>query len=332
MNMVKSFWKRQLLVLLALLFAPIASAVRADEHLAAVIVPDREELTVGDVVRLTLQVTHPAGYRLQPIQADDAWTDFEVRDISAISVTGHDDGSETSSQVLDVTLWAPGAYTTPSFSVELIDEDGRVQAIEVAPIPLMVTPVLVEGDEELRDIKPQAELPVPAIWPWIMVGLLLAALGGRRLRHWWQRRQAAGSEVHDGAPDLRPAYQIALDELARIEQLGLPARDEFKSHYTLVADALRRYLEAGYAVPAMDKTTGEIQRALKLLSLPATCKSDLIDLLSEADFVKFARVIPEMASAVRFPDDAREFVLATRPRPEMPSPNGEARDLMGTSI
>ena len=54
--------------------------------------------------------------------------------------------------------------------------DGAGQVFEeVAPsVSLAVVPTLAEEDNELRDIKPQAGLNVPAAWPWIAGGLLLA--------------------------------------------------------------------------------------------------------------------------------------------------------------
>lgn len=320
-------------MLLALLITLwTASNSLADEQVSAVILPDREELTVGDVVHMTLQVTHPAGYQLLPVQPGESWGDFEIRNITPINVIGHDDGSETSSQIIDVTLWAPGTYTTPPLTITVSDTAGETQEIEVEPVSVTVNSVLIEGDEELRDLKPQASLPVPPVWPWVLAGLLLVILGGGLLRRWLQRRRATARQDLAGVPDLRPAYQIALDELARIEQLDLPARGRFKTHYTLVADALRRYLESGYHVPAMDRTTSEIQRALKPMTLAAAHKSKLIDLLTEADLVKFAKVIPEMSLAKQYPDQARQFVLITRPLPEAPSPNGETKGLSGAAI
>ena len=48
------------------------------------------------------------------------------------------------------------------------------------------------------------------------------------------------------------------DELEYIEGLGLPEKELFKKHYTMVSDVLRQYLEKAYYIPTLDRTTGEI--------------------------------------------------------------------------
>ena len=83
------------------------------------------------------------------------------------------------------------------------------QAI-AAPLPLTVQSVLVEGDSELRDIKPQAALPIPADWPMVVAAGLLAA-GLLALVVWWLIRRYRRDDV-----DNRPAHQVACDELDRI--------------------------------------------------------------------------------------------------------------------
>ena len=50
-------------LLIAALFAVVTHA-RADEPVEATLTADRAELTVGDPVQLTLEVTHPDGYQI----------------------------------------------------------------------------------------------------------------------------------------------------------------------------------------------------------------------------------------------------------------------------
>ena len=78
--------------------------------------PERNELTVGDPVQLTLEVTHPAGSQVIIPQLDVTWGNFEVRDQSPASTVANDDGTLTTRQTLDVTLFDVGEFQTPPWS------------------------------------------------------------------------------------------------------------------------------------------------------------------------------------------------------------------------
>jgi hypothetical protein len=298
-----------LLLSLVLIAIPI-SAASAQQELSASLSVEAPDLTVGDVVPLILQVKHPAGYRLVPVQLEGAWGDFEIRDISPPQVTSNADGSETTTQTISAALWAPGEHTTLELPVAVSDTQGELHEISALPLSLEVASVLVEGDTQLRDIKPQAELPLPVIWPWI-AGFTLAAalLLTWILRRWWMRRK----ETLADAPDLRLPHEVANDELDRIEGLGLPAQARFKEHYTLASDVLRQYMQDSFHIATIDRTTYEIRSALKYAPLSQTIKSDLQDLLMEADLVKFAKVKPEIDLAQVYIPRVRRVVAVTTP-------------------
>jgi hypothetical protein len=194
--------------------------------------------------------------------------------------------------------------------ISLVDAEGSELTVRADPVSLTVHSVLIEGDTELRDIKPQAALPVLPSWQrtasWALITLLGAvALWG--LYRWLRSRRRFGARA------LRPAYQIALDELAQIETLDLPRQHRFKEHYTLVSHVLRRYLVDAHRVPALDQTTAEIGRALQSTALPPSEQHRLLNLLHQADMVKFANLTPEHTVATQSVPQARRFVLSTQP-------------------
>ena len=302
--------KLSIMLLALLLLAIPMAAANAQQELEATLIAEVPELTVGDVVPLTLQVTHPAGYRLVPVQLEGAWGDFEIRDISPPQVSANPDGSETTTQTISAALWAPGEHTTLELPVVVSDTQGELHEISAAPLSIEVASVLVEGDTQLRDIKPQAELPLPVIWPWVAGGLLVAALIlTPLLRRWWLRRKQVLAE----APDLRLPHEVAGDELDRIEGLGLPEQARFKEHYTLTSDVLRKYIEDTFHIPTIDRTTYEIRRVLKYAPLNQAVKSDLQELLMDADLVKFAKVKPEVDLAQVYIPRVRRVVQVTTP-------------------
>ena len=87
---------------------------------------DRRELAVGDLVELTLRAAYPEGYQAIFPRLPKDWGGFEVRDQSQVEITANPDGTETMSQVIEVTLFAPGTFETPELSVALRDPGGQV--------------------------------------------------------------------------------------------------------------------------------------------------------------------------------------------------------------
>jgi len=301
------------LVLFAALI-PFGTAF-ASEGINATLTAPEGDLTVGDVIPLTLTVTHPQGYRVLPLQFQDSvWGELEVREVAPSQVSANPDGTETTTQTIYTTLWMPGEYVTPELPLGISDTAGEIQEISASSLNLNLVSVLVEGDTELRDIKPQATLPLPTIWLWVVGGLLIALLvaliAGRFLRRWWLNRKAALANALDN----RLPHEIALDELTQIEELDLPSQQRYKEHYTLVSDVLRQYVDKVFQIPTLDRTTGEIRRLLRLVDFNPESKQQLIEMLKEADLVKFAKVQPEVAMAQDYLEHARRFVDETRPK------------------
>ena len=113
--------------------------------------------------------------------------------------------------------------------------------------------------------------------------------------------------------DTRLPHEIALDDLAAIERLGLPEQGRFKEHYSLVTDTVRRYLEETYDIPMMERTTGEIRAELGRTPLDRETKARLLSFLQESDLVKFADIVPRAADAHALTAEGRALVEATRP-------------------
>jgi hypothetical protein len=267
------------------------------------------EITVGDPVRLVLEVTHPAGSVVLLPQLEAEWGDLNVYGQSPPTTETHDDGTATTRQEIDARLFAPGTFSTPPLAVTVSDSGGQLTEVDVAPASITVSSVLVEGDTSLRDIKPQVDLPFTALWPWLVGGLLVAAAVGGFL-FWRRRRQARGAAA---VVDNRPPHQVALDQLAHIAQQCLPDKGRFKEHYTLLSDCMRVYVEQRYDVPVLERTTTEVWTGLERSTMAPDVARRFMRLLAESDLVKFARVIPDAPSAYRVVEQARDIVLETRP-------------------
>ena len=284
--------------------------------------PERNELTVGDPVQLTLEVTHPAGSQVIIPQLDETWGNFEVRDQSPASTVANDDGTLTTRQTLDVTLFDVGEFQTPPWSLTVRDGAGQISEEAIPTVTLTVVPTLNAEDHELRDIKPQAGLAVPATWPWIAGGLVL--VGALAVAGWWAYRRWRGQPLLAPAIDTRSPRQVAYDELARIEGLGLLEQSLLKEYYTLVTDCLRTYLEQQFGLPVFERTTSELRILFRGSELAPEHSRRFLDLFTESDLVKFAKFRPGLETARALLDEARDLVAVTNAQAANPQPGGTA--------
>jgi hypothetical protein len=225
---------------------------------------------------------------------------------------------------MTVTLWAPGDHEMPPLAVRYRDADDELHEIMSPPWSITLVSVLEEGETEKRDLKPQVSLPRPPVWPWLLGGLLLAALvgiAGRYLLIRLRRRMASTPPaVH--LIDPRPSHEIAYSELDRIAALNLPDQGELKRHYTLVADCLRTYTRGRYEIPAMDLTTAELLASFRQARVDRDHTRLFRGLLAEADLVKFAKFRPLVDQAHAAVPQARHIIDVTKiAEPEMQNPD-----------
>ena len=181
--------------------------------------------------------------------------------------------------------------------------------------------VLSSPDDELKDLRPPADLSTPfwerPIVVVVIVVVVLAFAGGTAFVLYRRSRRAGKPSV--ASPDLRTPREVAVQELDRIASLDLLAgKGDIKEHYTLVAEVLRRYVGATYLRDSgrqgsEDMSTEEISAGLRQTRLDHSRAELLTELLQEADLVKFANYEPATVRAREVASLVREFVELTAP-------------------
>ncbi len=276
---------------------------------------ESEDIYVGDPFIITLSATYPPDHFVIFPQVPSRWGDeFEVRSQSSQPTTRNEDGAVTSSIQIEAVLFSTGDIPTPELSVAIRKPDGEIINRPVKPIDVAVARFLPEGDDnDLKDIKPQAELPVP-LDPLSALrdreGLaILAVLGGVGLAAlavylWGLMRPSV-------YPDLSTPAETALAELDRIAALPLESDSDFKERYTLVSDCLRHYLWGQFSFPALELTTRQIMRSIESSDVSTSERDDLARILDECDLVKFARFLPDADDAIGVVERSGEFIRQT---------------------
>ena len=318
-----SWWWSSLLVAVSLSIMAVAAAPAQGGPPPGVrtsLVADASELTVGDLVTISLIVSHPAESTVVIPRLGREWGSFEVQAQTSVQTVSVADGIRTVAKQFRVTLFAPGIFETPDLAVSVRGQDGTVAQVSPVPIRLTVNSVLASQDEELKDLRPPADLSTP-FWERTIVLILiavvvLAAAGGTAFSLISRSRRVV--RPIGVQPDRRTPREVATQELDRIASLDLPGRGDMKGHYTLVAAALRTYLGAAYLRDAAgrnvdDMSTEEISASIGQSELDHGNARLVVELFQEADLAKFANYEPTADRAVEALSQARNIVSATQP-------------------
>lgn len=220
-----------------------------------------------------------------------------------------------------VQAFDSGTYRLPAF-VYVSESDTARSNI----LTLNVVPVSVTADDPIAGYAPVAEpegkkftdiLPnwLADYW-WLILIVLLLAAGA----FWALGRYKKEGTVLPKKPQPTP-YESAMRALKDLKTKNLWEQGQEKEYFTRLTDILRTYLDRRFGINAMEMTTREIMDRLY--------ESDLKDkreymrqILSVADFVKFAKVRPLPADNIAAYENAVKFVEETKP--VAPSPEEAA--------
>ena len=304
MNVMGRSSRLRAAVLLAGLAAPGIAVAQAPTRIPvqAGTAVDRDSVTVGDVVTLTVRVRAPRGATVNFPSAVDSLG--PVQSLEPPSVRDGSDTLDYTDRVATYRLAAWDVGTLPirlgEVLVQTDDDERRVQLT----LPSLIVRSVLPADSALRVPKPARPLlpvraPTPWWW-WLLAALAIVALG---LGIWWWRRRRAGVLPPPGDP-----YGDAEHEFDRIEKLRLVEAGEAGRHAALMTDVLRRYLAARIEDASLALTSGELLAAVR--GAPGVPHERLQRLFATVDRIKFAAAPVSPAEARSLGGEAREVVRA----------------------
>jgi hypothetical protein len=279
--------------------AGAAALPRVTVHLA----PDT--VLVGDRIVCSVRVEHPREETASVEGIDSISVKPSVlvsrRQSSSVSKTG----SLSEQFEFELAVFSKMRQTIPPFTVVMRNSAGTV----TKRIPLRVTNTVYvraltdSSMHEIRPLKPpvRSTIPLLLLLPFFIsvFGIALAVL----LLLFFLKRS-----VRRSAEKVDPG-QVAMRKLRKLVSRlsgGMPPRECYEE----LSNILRSFLENHYRIRALEAVTQEIERDLEKIGVPDL--DDVMNLLRQADLVKFADSRPELDETRLSLQKAEEFVRTAR--------------------
>jgi len=274
---------------------------------------DSTEILIGDETRLRIEISLPNGSRLVRIGTDTLRTvkGLERRRTSLVDSVDYA-GGVSYSQVIVLSAFDSGYYRLPPVPVEIETSEGPDQlysndvAFQVRTIPLEADTARLQPIKEIW----KEPIRVSDFWPLFLVLLAipLIILIAKHLR-----RREVVEMPETPAPPMLSAHEAAFEQLQRLREKGLLEKGQYKLYQSELTHILKEYISRRYEVQALESVTEEVRQLLDGVSVEKPYSERVIQVLRDADQVKFAKaeLSPDRHQAgwqVIF-----DFVQATKP-------------------
>ena len=289
-----------------------------------------DSVSVGDRFRVTISVERPrdaAALFPSPERGDSVLGDLEILSTESFRAEAQpSEGFARDSLRYLVTTFALDRAEVPSQEILLV-RAGDTTSVMTPSLSIPVRSLVPEDAADVRDLTPIVPFR-PALWPWIVAALALAAGIAALLYYRRRKRLRADRPLFAPAvPELSP-YEEALERLQRLEEFDLEGAGAAKPFYVELTDILRTYLERRTGIPALESTTRDLVRTLErkqMQGFPSTAVALVKRVLDTADLAKFADIRPPTARGYETVGETRQIVEDVE-RSMRPEPIEASRD------
>ena len=284
------------------------------QSFSAVAKIDSNEILIGKQAHVTLELTHSKNQKIQWAEIPDTLGKVEIIEKSKIdTIRSSDSTSIVNRQQFTITCFDSGYYVIPPFRfTDPANADTSTNFAETQPMLFTVKTIPVDTTKAIRKIKGPVEVPFSfedllpyLIGFWILAAVILTII-------FLIKKFNKKSVVKVFEKPKRPAHEIAIEELNKLQEEKLWQKGDFKSYHTRLTDVIRLYLWHRYDINAMEMTTDEILSTNSIKQLNEESVSKLKYMLELADFVKFAKVIPIANENEQSLSNAYHIVNATK--------------------
>ncbi len=306
-----SMMKKSLFVLLV--FVLLSSQLWAQKATMEV---TPKSFLIGEPALLTITLTNAPKHLLWPKIADSTENfKIDVLEIGAIDTIKDVANNQISyAQKIKITTFDTSNVMVLPISFYAIDSS--FIAITDS-LRLNVSTVPVDTTKAFKDIYDPLDerLQFSEILPWILLGVGVLLVVGLGLLLYFRKKKNKPLFSLMKAKELTPD-EFALFALQKLRDKRLWQQGLVKEFYVEMTDIIRLYISQRYEIDAMEMLTSEIIASLNSLDVEVSYSTSLNELLSTADLVKFAKVLPLPNDNDRLLNGAIDFVNNTKIKAE----------------
>lgn len=280
----------------------VAQAQAVDEYVSV------DSLKVGDTLDYSITLDYNQPYEEIHFPDSTAFGEpFEIRVRKQFKVSATKD-----SVYYRLQFFGTADTVIPPLPVVVVqNQDSTV--FYTNPVPVYFNSVLAEDEPSFRPLKPIFEF-AGAWWPYLL-GLILLGIALYFLYRYYTQNPGQ-VEPAEPVPFKPEPFKNPLLELRKtiekLEQMELAGAADFKEFYIELGDAIRRYFETLYKIPALESTSRELLDMLRKRMIDESLISDTRAVLYEADKVKFAKFTPTIEQADGALQKAHRFLERAR--------------------
>jgi len=251
---------------------------------------DTNQIKIGKQAQILLKATAAKGVQIVFPEFKDTITE-NIELVSAGKIDTMQAGNQVTYQrTLVITAFDSGYFAIPPFKFQIKNDSTKQYETEALLFAVQTIPV--DTTLAIKTIKG----PVDPAWSIfeiqneLLIGL--AALLAIVALVYFVKRKKKVETIEEIQTVKRPAHEIALENLNELRNQKLWQQGRVKEYHIAISDIIRTYIENRYAIGAMEMTSHEILRSLRLIIADAHLKSKLSSLLILSDMVKFAKEQP----------------------------------------
>ena len=214
-----------------------------------------------------------------------------------------------------LTSFDSGQQFIPPFEI-IINGTER----QTDPYMIQVEMVKVDTTLAIKDIKGVQDVPISVFewiryhWKWFAGFAVLAILvfGIYLIIKNKNKELDLGEKVE---LPLIPPYELAIQKLKKLQDGKWWQQGDVKYYHASISEILREYLEKEFDFPALEQTTREVMRSIRLTGIDNLQQKHLNKILVLSDLVKYAKEKPiaeeneeMMALALEFVDKTKVLI------------------------
>lgn len=274
------------------LICSFCSLANAFSQVNVTAVADSTNTFIGSRVTIELKLTGSKNDKYIFPQISDTLEKLIIINRSLID-TNYNGNTIELKQKLYLTCFDSGACVFPSLTFFSQQNGGMLMPFYSNSINLNFKAIDISKMKDIESIKPiyEAKSNSKLIIIISVVALVLAIVLILVYLHFKRKNNQPIYGPKISVPTIEPKV-FAINELNILKSRQLWLNKEYKEHFTVLTDTIRRYIELKYNIPAMESVSYELINDYEAKTAKKEAVNVLKDIFAIGDLVKFAKYQP----------------------------------------